>query len=702
MTGPNLVPATPSLQPNYWCTWYAQNYWVGRGTELDSLDGLTNRAAREEMTYSALFDESDGWAVRYLPRGRKDFIFLIDHGWQTKIAEERVGGGPEFFNLVADSKDFPQLAALLPKQRLATLNQEVQALGWNSLGIWTRGDVTSLQALTFVRWSQQAGVRYWKVDGGDIGEFNAFRAKEAIWPELVIEYVTGAGGNLNPGWDRDLPAYPSVYDEGGTHQGRALQVLRCSDTFRTYDAAPLLMSTTTLRRAHDILKQTAGRPEYRALLNVQDDCNLAIGLGVLVASKRHPDMGERLYRGRDLHHQLSGPRCMQRRTNEVERFGRWARIAPAIPAGVGSYRHSQHELVDRCEFSEFDTWAQQTYGKMVSQSAPAIVARNMPLPAVEADDLQPYVCATTYLNGATGIATEGRVLPDDRWVEPRARVIVDIRDASRPIGIAGRYETLTLRFAGDLSGVNHIWAQDLLADSSHDILAEVVVSTSTIRIHGTLIDRIGTEVGDHGDLSVPAMVIQLAGNGLPVAGDEFDAGPGDPARTSNPPSSSPEPVATLELREHPEGILAVSTAPGQTALRRVGDPVLSGTVTYRWEMSPAEPGAVCGGYLVLSSDPFATASVSAGVNHNTREIALWESGTRDEETARTTCPPGIPYACELTIDVDGRTATLEINGATISIDLTESFTSIAYLGYRLDSGSTLFAGPQLLSFDGGS
>ena len=43
------------------------------------------------------------------------------------------------------------------------------------------------------------------------------------------------------------------------------------------------MSSTTLRRTHVILKQTQQQPRYRAVLNVQDDCNVAIGLGVQFA-----------------------------------------------------------------------------------------------------------------------------------------------------------------------------------------------------------------------------------------------------------------------------------------------------------------------------------------------------------------------------------------------------------------------------------
>ena len=47
--GPSLVPEKPAAAPNYWCTWYAQNYWIGRGTDLQTLKGVTNQAARDEL-----------------------------------------------------------------------------------------------------------------------------------------------------------------------------------------------------------------------------------------------------------------------------------------------------------------------------------------------------------------------------------------------------------------------------------------------------------------------------------------------------------------------------------------------------------------------------------------------------------------------------------------------------------------------------
>ena len=84
VSGINLVPETPAKSANYWCTWYAQNYWIQRGGALTDLNKITNPAAREELSYHHLFNNKEGWITNYLPKGRSDWFFLIDHGWQNK------------------------------------------------------------------------------------------------------------------------------------------------------------------------------------------------------------------------------------------------------------------------------------------------------------------------------------------------------------------------------------------------------------------------------------------------------------------------------------------------------------------------------------------------------------------------------------------------------------------------------------------
>lgn len=508
--GPNLVPTASSNAANYWCTWYAQNYWQQRGGEIKNLNMINNPNAREELTYEHVFNQKDGWATTYLPKGRQDMYFLIDHGWQTKDKTKRIKGAQPFFSLQIDELDFPEYANTKPEEALRLFNEEIQALGWKGLGIWVRGDISAETARKFVEWSKYAGIRYWKIDGGDIDSFYSYKAKQDIYPELVLEYVTPVG-NINPNWDKaGLEEYPSLYAIDSVHQANTLRVLQYSDVFRTYDASPQLMTTTTLRRTHDLLKLASNNPKYISTLNLQDDCNAAAALGCLVASKRHPNYNERLYHGKDLHHQLNGKRHMQARINEVERFCRWERIAPAFPVGIGTYSYSDKELIDCFPYNEYSTWNKATYGKTVYQSAPSIMARNIPLPKVETKDEYPYVMATKYPNGAVCVATEGRVKPENEWYYPLAKVTIEIEDKTAPIGIFGYYDELILHCKFSLNKVSHIWAQDLLAESSVDIRNKVRIETDKIIIPGKLIEEIGLKAAEKDDISAPGMVLRIA------------------------------------------------------------------------------------------------------------------------------------------------------------------------------------------------
>ena len=117
-------------------------------------------------------------------------------------------GAPRFSIWSPTKATFHDTRRWSRRSGIRVFNDEIKALGWHSLGLWTRGNVTPEQARTFVEWSKYAGIRYWKIDGGDTVEFNSFKAKQEIYPELILEYVTGAGGNINPKWDQDLPVLP--------------------------------------------------------------------------------------------------------------------------------------------------------------------------------------------------------------------------------------------------------------------------------------------------------------------------------------------------------------------------------------------------------------------------------------------------------------------------------------------------------------
>lgn len=188
-----LVPEEPSTAPNYWCTWYWQNYLILEGEEVTNPDPATvytNQAAREGLNETTLFGEN-GMANVMLPESRGDYYFLIDHGWQDESIRKKT-----FFTFIMDTLDFPSYSKLEPKERIKKLNEKIKDLGWRGLGLWVRGTPTKEEAIRFVEWSKYVGIEYWKIDGGDTKEFLSYEAKQKIYPELILEYVTGSGGAI--------------------------------------------------------------------------------------------------------------------------------------------------------------------------------------------------------------------------------------------------------------------------------------------------------------------------------------------------------------------------------------------------------------------------------------------------------------------------------------------------------------------------
>ena len=508
-----LVPDEIGSAPNYWCTWYWQNYLIKKGEKVSNPDAstvFTNPAARDQLNEETTFGDG-GMAVLMLPKTRSDYYFLIDHGWQDKRIKENT-----FFTGILDTLDYPRYAGLEPRDRLKQMNTDIKALGWKGLGLWFRGNPTRAYMTKLVEWSRYAGIEYWKIDGGDTKHFYASAIKEEIYPDLTLEHITGTGP-VNPKWDEPgLDYYPSVYSKqqevlnnAGKKAQASLNVIKNTDVFRTYDAAPLLVSTTTLQRVHDILVQTAGYQEYKALLNIQDDCTIAAALGLVVAVKRHPMKTPRLYKGKDFHLQIAGDRQVDKRLNEMDRMALWQRIAPPMPAGYGDYRHSTMNLIDSIRFEVNHTWFKPSHGKMVRQSAPAIMARNIALPEVKSSGMAPYVLSSKFPNGAIAIATEGRVSPDKSWMEPRAEVTLKEVTVNTPIGIFGYYKTLCLKFENELPEELTVLAQDLLSKSVTDITNKVKIHQNELRISGQLIVETGTKENEEGDISVPGMVMMI-------------------------------------------------------------------------------------------------------------------------------------------------------------------------------------------------
>ena len=243
------------------------------------------------------------------------------------------------------------------------------------------------------------------------------------------------------------------------------------------------------------------------------------------------------------------------RVDEVSRAVRWQRIAP--PFGVREPRGAQiavdGSLVDSWRFRPGETWYSQMVGSLVSQGAPARIARGgMALPEVRrpavtgaaaaaaAGSLLPYVVACRYPAGAVSVTSLGRVSPYPvGYTHPLAdvSVVVDWLDATGglpAVGVFGRYHSLTVTLLRPPTGTGtgavplaqlRIWGQDLLSDGPPtDITANCTIrlgagptdgdnadSSIAVVVPGGVIDRVGTaEATRPSDVSDPGLVLSIS------------------------------------------------------------------------------------------------------------------------------------------------------------------------------------------------
>src|SRR5207237_168904 len=161
--------------------------------------------------------------------------------------------------------------------------------------------------------------------------------------------------------------------------------------YRTYDVTSILSLPTTLDRISELLRSSAGQPEVRSLLNVEDEVYVAAVLGCTMGVMRHPRRGLRPGSDADLF--FNWQRKTKQRMDEVVRALRWQRIAAPFASGIGRFETSDEVLTDGWMFVRGETWQSDLVGATVWQSAPAVLARNIELPEVSAEGEKPFVFA---------------------------------------------------------------------------------------------------------------------------------------------------------------------------------------------------------------------------------------------------------------------------------------------------------------------
>lgn len=471
-----LVSATAVLRgdappPNYWCTWSTQSYSRPERTRsgenaVDFTAGQGARSARARMTEAYVFGPT-GWARTQLPPDlRADLYLLLDDGWDVPFDVHPPAQRHRFGSLVADPTRFPS-ATGTPVERLRALAALAREAGWRGLGLWiacqtakNRADdpdptPEELEAYWRERlaWSRDAGIRYWKVDWGAHADSLDYRATMArlareISPELLIEHAH-CQGPFNDGPDGRW---------GAAEAAATVATASLSPVLRTYDVSWQLSLPTTLERVATLLQAGSTYPGG-TYLNTEDEGYLGAALGLTLGVMRSPDWAVTTGPAYD-------PHDLRRRGKEVERALRWQQLAPPWRLGPPDATIGSRRLTDHWTFRPGETWVREVQDITVAQSAPAVVARGVALPVVEASGEPPYVVASRHPNSLIALALLPRIGPDRALVIPPAAVTWDLAEIPLHLAIFGRFATLELRFpTGPAPGR---WLAQDLADPTGD------------------------------------------------------------------------------------------------------------------------------------------------------------------------------------------------------------------------------------------
>ena len=495
----NLIPENAVCTGNYYCTWDAQcdamHTGAPQGEKVQS---------RDAMCEDFLFGENG--LLNSFAGVRGDLIVVLDDGWDVPYGavDRRLFG-----SLEADAERFPSLSGMSPARRPKALSERVKALGYRGLGLWVPtqtpsrvgGKTVSLspqeERLYWeerARWCHEAGILYIKADWGAHQGDAAYckmmtQCMRKFASGLKIEH--GLVGRPLFESEADGPAVPDWVKQ------YLRDVLPDSDYLRTYDVVHELKYASTVDRASVCLAAAAEIEGPCAVLNIEDTALIGAALGCAVGVMRH-----------DLEKQRKYLPLPPRLTSESVCALRWQRIAPPFPANAGTLHISEKRLKDvwLCPERSDDLWPNVPAGAYYV-TAPAAVSRNMPLPEVKADGEKPYVvCSSHPETGALCLAVTPRTFGGRIDLTPPAAIMLKGGAASAPVGLFGRFDSLSVDFAEPVEGCT-VYAQSLLSDTAEDVTGRVLLSGNRLTVPGSL--ALGIGAPEDRENGIPAVVLRL-------------------------------------------------------------------------------------------------------------------------------------------------------------------------------------------------
>ena len=372
----------------------------------------------------------------------------------------------------------------MTKDEITKLSKAIKKNGWKGVGLSIPLRQLTVQNLEKdwiqrLKESQDAGISYWKMDGG--GKADHFD---------LLRKLTDLGRQYAP-----YICIEQSFQDSCSKFCNVMSIPRIDH---------VISSPFTIGSVVQLLSMK-GAYGYKSVINCGDEPYIAIGLGCafgLSCQSLKQDATK-----------VSSPlygRNAKKRMDEVLRAARWHRIAE--PFGVnGDAVVDVNLLTDYWILNSSESLPNRTIGDTVVFTAPARVSRNMPLPIVGLDvnnSKRPYILATRYPNGAVAVVAVERVMERSCFQEPTA-VCIQVENTDVPIGIFGHYKELVINFKEKIPRKKHLLAQDLAGDKCLNISADIRILGNSIIIPGEVIERIGCMASTVGDDSAPGMVVKI-------------------------------------------------------------------------------------------------------------------------------------------------------------------------------------------------
>ena len=134
---------------------------------------------------------------------------------------------------------------------------------------------------------------------------------------------------------------------------------------------------------------------------------------------------------------------LRRRLDEVTAGVLWQRLAPAF--ADGQVLCSAETLTDRWLFKTGECWVDQVFGQEIHQTAPAVIARALPLPQVEAEGERPFVTCAQNPNGALSVTAHRRLITNRQEVHTPFYVTQSPPSLPPYMGVFGYFRQVALR-----------------------------------------------------------------------------------------------------------------------------------------------------------------------------------------------------------------------------------------------------------------